>query len=73
MRRADAAGASATARKALGFAELLAGDVEAMQRRTRNYARRQLTWLRKLPGAELVDVTGRSPADVAAAIDSPAP
>jgi tRNA dimethylallyltransferase len=70
VRRADAAGASPTARKALGFAELLAGDVEAMQRRTRQYARRQLTWLRKLPGAELIDVTGRSPEEVAAAIDS---
>ena len=31
-----------TARKALGFDELLAGDVERMKRRTRNYARRQL-------------------------------
>src|SRR3954469_12901708 len=61
VRRADAAGASATARKALGFAELLAGDVEAMKQRTRHYARRQLTWLRKLGGAEQIDVTGRSP------------
>jgi tRNA dimethylallyltransferase len=41
-------GASETARKALGFDELLAGDVEAMKRRTRNFARRQLTWMRKL-------------------------
>jgi len=64
-RAADEAGASATARKALGFAELLAGDTEAMKRRTRQYARRQLTWLRKLPGVELVDVTGREPGDVA--------
>ena len=39
-----------TARKALGFDELLAGDVEAMKRRTRNYAKRQLTWMRKLAG-----------------------
>ena len=39
-----------TARKALGFEELLAGDVEAMKRSTRRYARRQLTWMRKLPG-----------------------
>src|SRR5207247_591082 len=31
VRWADAAGASATARQALGFAELLAGDVEAMK------------------------------------------
>jgi tRNA dimethylallyltransferase len=62
---ADAAGASATARKALGFRELLDGDVEAMKLRTRQYARRQLTWLRKLPGVEHVDVTDRAPADVA--------
>ena len=46
--RANVAGASITARKALGFDELLTGDVEAMKRRTRNYARRQLTWMRKL-------------------------
>ncbi len=50
--RAHAAGASATARKALGFEELLAGDVEAMKRRTRNYARRQLSWMRKLAGVQ---------------------
>jgi tRNA dimethylallyltransferase len=68
VRRAHAAGASETARKALGFEELLAGDVDAMKRRTRNYARRQLTWMRKLPGVELVDVTGRQPGDVAAMI-----
>jgi len=66
VRAADAAGASATARKALGFAELLAGDVDAMKRRTRQYARRQLTWLRKLPDVELIDVTDRDPAAVAA-------
>ena len=61
VRAAHAAGASETARKALGFDELLAGDVEAMKRRTRNFARRQLTWMRKLAGVEVVDVTGREP------------
>ncbi|MCW2967779.1 MAG: tRNA ((37)-N6)-dimethylallyltransferase MiaA [Solirubrobacteraceae bacterium] len=70
VRRADALGPSVTARQALGFAELLAGDVEAMKQRTRQYARRQLTWLRKLPGAEHHDVTGRSPEDLAADLDS---
>jgi tRNA dimethylallyltransferase len=65
VRAAEAAGASATARKALGFDELLAGDVEAMKTRTRRYARRQLTWLRKLPGVEHVDLTGRTAEDVA--------
>jgi tRNA dimethylallyltransferase len=63
--RAHAAGASETARKALGFEELLTGDVEAMKRRTRNYARRQLTWMRKLAGVSVIDVTGRSAQDVA--------
>jgi tRNA dimethylallyltransferase len=57
VRRADAAGASPTARKALGFSELLRGDVDAMKRRTRNYAKRQLTWMRRLEGVELVDVS----------------
>ena len=66
VERAHEAGASATARRALGFEELLDGDVEAMKTRTRRYAKRQLTWLRKLPGAHLIDVTGRSPDDVAA-------
>jgi tRNA dimethylallyltransferase len=56
-----AEGASRTARKALGFEELLSGDVEAMKRRTRNYAKRQLTWMRKLPNVHLVDMTGATP------------
>jgi tRNA dimethylallyltransferase len=65
VRRARAAGASPTARKALGFEELLAGDVDSMKRRTRNYARRQLTWMRKLAAVHIVDTTGRSAAAVA--------
>ncbi len=70
VRRANAAGASVTARKALGFEELLAGDVDAMKRRTRNYARRQLTWMRKLGGTVVIDVTGRSADQVAAEIEA---
>ena len=62
---AERAGISGTARKALGFDELLHGDVEAMKRRTRNYAKRQLTWMRKLPDVLLLDATGRSPGDLA--------
>ncbi len=61
---AHAAGASVTARKALGFEELLTGDVEGMKRRTRNYARRQLTWMRKLAGVTVIDVSERPPAEV---------
>ncbi|MEA2158122.1 MAG: tRNA dimethylallyltransferase [Solirubrobacteraceae bacterium] len=65
VQRANAGGASGTARKALGFEDLLAGDVDGMKRRTRNYARRQLTWMRKLAGATTIDVTDRSPESVA--------
>jgi tRNA dimethylallyltransferase len=72
VRRAASAGASATARKAMGFDELLAGDVEAMKRRTRNYARRQLTWMRKLEGVRLTDVTDRAPGPLGASIASAA-
>jgi tRNA dimethylallyltransferase len=70
VREAHAAGASETARVALGFDELLRGDVDAMKQRTRNFARRQLTWMRKLPDVEVVDIGGRTPEDVAAEIDS---
>jgi tRNA dimethylallyltransferase len=65
VRRAHAEGASPGARQALGFAELLAGDVDAMKRRTRNYAKRQLTWMRKLPNVRVIDVTDRGPDEVA--------
>jgi tRNA dimethylallyltransferase len=65
VRRASSAGASITARKALGFEDLLSDDVEGMKRRTRNYARRQSTWMRKLAGVHTIDASGREPADVA--------
>ncbi len=65
---AAAAAAGPTARKALGFQELLDGDVEAMRTHTRRYARRQLTWMRKLPDTLLIDVTDRSPDETAATL-----
>jgi tRNA dimethylallyltransferase len=68
VRKAEALGPSRTARKALGFDELLAGDIELMKKRSRNYARRQLTWMRKIPNLHPIDRTGRSDADVAAEI-----
>ena len=68
VQRANAAGASETARKALGFEDLLTDDVEAMKRHTRNFAKRQLTWMRKLAGVQMIDVTAREPAAVAAEI-----
>jgi tRNA dimethylallyltransferase len=68
VRAADAAGASRTARKAHGFEELLRGDVEAMKLKARQFARRQLTWMRKLPGVNVIDVTERDTGDVAAEV-----
>jgi tRNA dimethylallyltransferase len=65
VRAADAAGASATARKAHGFEELLQSEVELMTLRARQFARRQMTWMRKLPDVHMIDVTGRDPHDVA--------
>jgi len=66
--RAEELGPSRTARVALGFDELLAGDVEAMKKRSRNYARRQLTWMRKVPNLRWIDRTGLSDAEAAAQI-----
>jgi tRNA dimethylallyltransferase len=65
VRSADAAGASRTARAAIGFEELLADDVEAMKRAQWRYARRQLTWMRRMDDVEQIDRTGRSDAEVA--------
>jgi tRNA dimethylallyltransferase len=68
VRRAEATGISRTARKALGFDELLGGDLELMKRRSRNYARRQLTWMRKIPNLERIDRGGRGDDEIAAEI-----
>ncbi|HEX6116754.1 MAG TPA: tRNA (adenosine(37)-N6)-dimethylallyltransferase MiaA [Solirubrobacterales bacterium] len=64
-RRADRAGASRTARAAIGFDELLAGDIDAYERAQRAFAKRQLTWLRRLEGVEVIDRTGLDDAAVA--------
>jgi len=64
-RRADALGPGRTARKALGFDEVLAGELETMKKRSRNYARRQLTWMRKIPNLQPIDRTELSDEEVA--------
>jgi tRNA dimethylallyltransferase len=70
---------SRSAAQAIGVRELSAvldgesGQNEAaarMKARTRALARRQLTWMRKLPDAATVSVAGRPPAAVAADIHS---
>jgi tRNA dimethylallyltransferase len=52
---ADRAGASRTARAAIGFEQLLAGDVEATKGAQRAFARRQLTWMRRMEGVQTID------------------
>jgi tRNA dimethylallyltransferase len=64
-RQAAAAGASRTARAALGFEDLLNGNPRAMKRAHRQYARRQLTWMRRMEDVTVIDRTARDDADVA--------
>jgi tRNA dimethylallyltransferase len=65
VRRAQELGPGPTAAKALGFRELLAGDVDRMKQRSRNYARRQLTWMRKMPSVRPIDMTALAPSAAA--------
>lgn len=65
VRRAEAAGVSRTARAAIGFAELLADDHDAMRRAQWRFARRQLTWLRRMENVARIDRTGRDDASIA--------
>ncbi len=57
-RAALATGASRTATSALGFEDLIAGDADAVKASHRRYARRQMTWMRKMAGIETIDRTG---------------
>jgi tRNA dimethylallyltransferase len=68
VRLAAAAGASRTARAAIGFEELLAGDVAEMKAAQRRFARRQLTWMRRMPGVTTIDRGGHDDAKIAAEI-----
>ncbi len=64
-RRVDGTDPSRTARSALGFDELLGGDAGAVKAAHRRYARRQMTWLRKMAGVEVVDRSGLSDLEAA--------
>jgi tRNA dimethylallyltransferase len=59
------AGASRTARAALGFDAIREGDIDGMKGAQRAYARRQLTWMRKMRGVTLVDRGGRDDDEIA--------
>jgi tRNA dimethylallyltransferase len=68
-RAARAAGASRTACAAIGFEEFISEDLEAVKTSHRRYARRQMSWLRKTQGIEVIDRTGLSDAEVARRIE----
>jgi tRNA dimethylallyltransferase len=70
VERAEEAGPSRTARKALGFDDVLSGDLARMQQRSRNYARRQLTWMRKVPNLHWVERRKRSDRQVASELQA---
>jgi tRNA dimethylallyltransferase len=63
-------GASRTARAALGFEELLEGDLDGVKRAHRAYARRQLTWMRRMERVDVIDRSGRDDGSVAEEIVS---
>jgi tRNA dimethylallyltransferase len=75
-RAALEAGPSRTARAALGFEQLVSDidgapsteAIESMKAAHRAYSRRQLTWMRRMEGVELIDRTDRDDGDVAAEI-----
>ncbi|RJQ45265.1 MAG: tRNA (adenosine(37)-N6)-dimethylallyltransferase MiaA [Gaiellales bacterium] len=68
---------SRTASQAIGIAEIkafLAGrqsleeTAVAIRQKSRNYAKRQLTWMRKMPDIARIDVSGLTPEEAAAQI-----
>ena len=67
-RAAYDAGVGPTAAAAVGFRELLDGDVDRAVTKTRQLAKRQETWMRRLGGVSIIDVTERSAAEVASEI-----
>jgi tRNA dimethylallyltransferase len=62
------AGASRTARAAIGFREFLQGDKEQAASRHWQYARRQLTWMRRMEGVETLERGGRDDRELADSI-----
>lgn len=66
----DRVGCSRTARAALGFEAALRADAAAMAAAHRRFARRQMTWLRRMEGVEVIARDGLADAQVAAAVST---
>ncbi|MBJ7473260.1 MAG: tRNA (adenosine(37)-N6)-dimethylallyltransferase MiaA [Solirubrobacteraceae bacterium] len=65
VRAAAEADIGPTAAAAVGFRELFYGEVDIAVTKTRQLAKRQETWMRRLGGVTILDVTARTPDDVA--------
>jgi tRNA dimethylallyltransferase len=66
--RAIGSGAVRTVRAAIGFEEFRTGDLERVVTLQRRYGRRQMTWMRRMEGVEVIDRTGLDDREVAAEI-----
>jgi len=62
------AGASRTARSAIGFEEFRRGDLETVAKLHRRYGRRQMTWMRRMEGVRITNRNGLSDREVASRI-----
>lgn len=56
---------SRTVRAAIGVEGFLSGDLEAVKAEHLAYAKRQLTWMRKMPQVELIERAGRTDRELA--------
>jgi tRNA dimethylallyltransferase len=66
--RAVGSGAVRTVRAAIGFDEFRTGDLERVATLQRRYGRRQMTWMRRMEGVEVIDRTGLDDRAVASEI-----
>jgi tRNA dimethylallyltransferase len=58
-------GASRTARAAIGVDGFVSGELDEVKAQHRAYAKRQITWMKKMPGVELVERDGATDAELA--------
>ncbi|MBK5111613.1 MAG: tRNA (adenosine(37)-N6)-dimethylallyltransferase MiaA [Thermoleophilia bacterium] len=63
-----AAGASRTARAAIGFQEFIEGDLDRVVSLHRRFGRRQMTWMRRMDRVEVFERRGRSDHELAGAV-----
>ena len=64
-RSLSSSGASRTARAAIGVDGFVSGDLDEVKAQHRAYAKRQITWMKKMPGVELVERDGATDAELA--------